>query len=117
MPDTAHITPAPTGMSVMELIHSAEALKAGGHGAAAAALYETFVAQNPEHPLLYALLFNLGVILTDNRDLNRARDVMERALEINPDFRVGPFIAWYPIKSAERRQLFADRLTSAGLPF
>ena len=86
MPDTAHITPAASSMSVMELIQSAEALKAGGHGAAAVALYETFVAQTPDHPLLYALLFNLGVILTDNRDLNRAREVMERALEVNPDF-------------------------------
>jgi predicted O-linked N-acetylglucosamine transferase (SPINDLY family) len=92
MPDTAQITPPAQGpgqgqgMSVMELIQSAEALKAGGHIAAAAALYETFVAQNPDHPLLYALLFNFGVILTDNRDLNRARDVMERALEANPDF-------------------------------
>ncbi|CAM3120356.1 O-linked N-acetylglucosamine transferase, SPINDLY family protein [Asticcacaulis taihuensis] len=86
MPDTAHIAPAAPGMSVMELIQSAEALKAGGHAAAAVALYETFVAQNPDHPLLYALLFNLGVILTDHRDLNRAREVMERALEVNPDF-------------------------------
>ncbi|MFT4076375.1 MAG: tetratricopeptide repeat protein [Asticcacaulis sp.] len=86
MPDTAQTPPPPKGMSVMELIQSAEALKAAGHTAAAAALYETFVAQNPDHPLLYALLFNFGVILTDNRDLNRAREVMERSIAVNPDF-------------------------------
>ncbi|MBW8882821.1 MAG: tetratricopeptide repeat protein, partial [Asticcacaulis sp.] len=73
-------------MSVMELIQAAEHLKQAKQGRAAAALYESYVAQNPDHPLLYALLFNLGVILTDENDLNRAREVMERCLEVNPDF-------------------------------
>ncbi|WP_031238208.1 O-linked N-acetylglucosamine transferase, SPINDLY family protein [Asticcacaulis sp. AC466] len=73
-------------MTVMELIQSAEALKAAGQEAGAIALYNQFLAQNPDHPLLYALLFNLGVILTDAGDLAQARDVMERVVDLNPDF-------------------------------
>ncbi|WP_349320056.1 tetratricopeptide repeat protein [Asticcacaulis sp. MM231] len=90
MPDTAQIKPAETSggqaMSVMELIQTAEALKSSGQEMSAIALYDQFVANNPDHPLLYALLFNLGVILTDARDLHRAREVMERVVEIAPDF-------------------------------
>lgn len=73
-------------MSVMELIQAAEQLKQARQGRAAATLYESFIAQNPETPLLYALLFNQGVILTDEGDLEGARQVLERCLEVNPDF-------------------------------
>ncbi len=86
MPDIAEITPPATSMSVMELIQAAEQYKSAAQAGTAIALYETFAEQNPEHPLLYAMLFNLGVILTDTKALDRARVVMERAIELNPDF-------------------------------
>ena len=73
-------------MSVMELIQAAEHHKQANQGRAAIALYESFIDQHPDHQLLYALLFNLGVILTDEGELERARVVMERCLDVNPDF-------------------------------
>ena len=73
-------------LSVMELIQGAEALRAQGDMPAVIELYDTFVAHNADHPLLYAVLFNMGVTLTDAGDVARARAALERALEIKPDF-------------------------------
>ncbi len=73
-------------MSVMELIQAAEHQKQANQGRAAIALYESFIDQHADHQLLYALLFNLGVILTDEGELERARVVMERCMDVNPDF-------------------------------
>ena len=76
-------------MSVIELIEQAETLKKSGDAAAAIALYEAYIDQHADHHLLYALLFNLGVILTDDHQLERARSVMERVIEVNPEFDSG----------------------------
>ena len=73
-------------LSVMELIQAAEALRQDGDMAAVLELYDTFVAHNGDHPLLYAVLFNMGVTLTDTGDVQRARQALERAIEIKPDF-------------------------------
>ena len=73
-------------LSVMELIQSADALRHDGDMAAVLELYDTFVTHNADHPLLYAVLFNMGVTLTDTGDVQRARAALERAIEIKPDF-------------------------------
>ena len=73
-------------LSVMELIQNADALRAEGDMAAVLELYDTFVTHNGDHPLLYAVLFNMGVTLTDTGDVQRARQALERAIEIKPDF-------------------------------
>ncbi|MDC7685126.1 tetratricopeptide repeat protein [Asticcacaulis sp. BYS171W] len=73
-------------MTVIDLIQAAEALRLRGDPGAAAALYEGFIADQPDEPLIYALQFNLGVLLTDAGALDRARDALEQAIDLNPDF-------------------------------
>jgi predicted O-linked N-acetylglucosamine transferase (SPINDLY family) len=73
-------------LSVPDLIRAVELLKHGGQDQAAIALYATWVDHNPEHPLLYAVLFNYAVALSDAERLDAARQRLERAIELNPDF-------------------------------
>jgi predicted O-linked N-acetylglucosamine transferase (SPINDLY family) len=73
-------------LTVMELIGLAESYKGTGEASALVSLYETFIAHNGSDPLLYAVLFNYGVILGDINELIRGRDVLERAIALNPDF-------------------------------
>src|SRR6478609_208158 len=73
-------------LSVPDLIRAVELLKQGGQLAAASALYATWVEHNPEHPLLYAVLFNYAVALSDAEQLEPARQCLERAIELNPEF-------------------------------
>ncbi|BBE71301.1 tetratricopeptide repeat protein [Oharaeibacter diazotrophicus] len=74
------------GLGVMELIRSAETLKAAGELAAVGALYGSWIQHNRDNGLLYAVLFNYAVVLTDAGDLQRARDCLEQALQLKPDF-------------------------------
>ena len=73
-------------LGVMELIRAAETLKQAGAGAAVEALYGGWVVANQDNPLLYAVLFNYAVVLSDNGDLVHARECLERAIALNPDF-------------------------------
>ncbi len=73
-------------LAVSDLIRSVELLTKAGQSQAALALYATWIDQNPEHPLLYAVLFNHSVALTDSGQLEPARAALERALALNPDF-------------------------------
>lgn len=73
-------------LSVMDLIHAAEAAAAAGGPAAALPLYEAWVAHNADNPLLYAVLFNQSVILSAAGRLEEARAALERAVALNPDF-------------------------------
>lgn len=73
-------------LSVMDLIHAAEAAAAAGGPAAALPLYAVWVAHNADNPLLYAVLFNQCVILSATGRLEEARAGLERAIALNPDF-------------------------------
>jgi tetratricopeptide (TPR) repeat protein len=48
--------------------------------------------------------------------IEEARKVGAMLLKVVPNFKVEPFVQWYPIKGAERRALMAERLLMAGLP-
>ncbi|MEI9954167.1 MAG: glycosyl transferase, partial [Pseudomonadota bacterium] len=73
-------------LSVPDLIRAVELLKQSGQSQAASALYSSWVEHNPNHPLLYAVLFNHAVTLSDAEELDAARQCLERAIELNPDF-------------------------------
>jgi predicted O-linked N-acetylglucosamine transferase (SPINDLY family) len=77
---------APRNLSVSELIQTAETLKQAGGGSRVVALYEAWIRDNPANPLLYAVLFNYGVALTESGDLATARACLERAIALNPEF-------------------------------
>ena len=72
-------------LSVMELISVADSLKAIDIGGVVE-LYDQFIVHNGEHPLLYAVLFNFGTLLTDLNMLDQAGKAFERAIALNPDF-------------------------------
>jgi len=73
-------------LSVPDLIRAVELLKQGGQMQAASALYATWVEHHADHPLLYAVLFNYAVALSDTDQLEPARTCLEHAIELNPDF-------------------------------
>lgn len=73
-------------LSVMELIRAVEEIRITRGLGDVLSLYETWISHNADNPLLYAVLFNHSVTLADCGDLNAARDCLERALLLNPDF-------------------------------
>lgn len=73
-------------MSLPELLGAAERIAQGGERTLAGELYRTWVQHNPDHPLLYAVYFNYGVVLTDNGELNDAKAALEEAIRLNPSF-------------------------------
>jgi predicted O-linked N-acetylglucosamine transferase (SPINDLY family) len=73
-------------LSVPDLIRAVELLRHSGQTQAAGALYATWIAHNPENPLLYAVLFNYAVALSDAEQLEAARQSLERAIALNPEF-------------------------------
>ncbi len=78
-------------LSVADLIRTADTLKQSNQAQSVTALYSTWIRNNEDHPLLYAVLFNYGVTLTDAGQLQEARECLERAIKINPDF-LPPYI-------------------------
>lgn len=78
--------PAGLGMGVVDLIKAAEALKLAGSDAAVSALYATWIQHNREDPLLYAILFNYSVVLSDLGDLERAKLCLEQSIGLKADF-------------------------------
>ncbi len=74
------------GLGIFELIRAAETLKASGEHAAAEMLYAGWVRGNPDDPLLYAVLFNEAVLLSESGKLTAARECLERTLALKPDF-------------------------------
>src|SRR5258708_1768872 len=73
-------------LTIVELIQAAEALKASGQVDLGAELYQQWIALNQGSPLLYAIHFNYSVLLTARGDLAGARDALECALAVKPDF-------------------------------
>jgi len=72
--------------SVAELIRTAETLKQSGQVHSLDTLYATWIEHNQDNPLLYAVLFNYSVTLADAGKLVPARELLERAVAINPEF-------------------------------
>ncbi|HYP86576.1 MAG TPA: hypothetical protein VEQ59_00445, partial [Polyangiaceae bacterium] len=78
--------PSAQELGVPDLIRAVELLKQADQGAAASALYATWIEHNGAHPLLYAVLFNYSVTLSDAEQLEAARGCLERAIALNADF-------------------------------
>ncbi|RAI43526.1 glycosyl transferase [Rhodoplanes roseus] len=75
-----------SAFGVMDLIRASETLKQSGQHRAAESLYAGWIQGNPEDPLLYAVLFNYSVLLTESGDLAQAGDCLRRAIALNPEF-------------------------------
>ena len=84
--NAALIRPTAQELGVPDLIRAVELLRQGGQSQASSALYATWIEHNPEHPLLYAVLFNHAVTLSDAEQLEPARQCLQRAIELNADF-------------------------------
>jgi predicted O-linked N-acetylglucosamine transferase (SPINDLY family) len=78
-------------LNITELFGCAEQLKAGGEQKLGVELYKIWLAHNPNDPLLYAIYFNYGVALSESNDLPGAKEALEKAIELNPDF-IPPYI-------------------------
>jgi predicted O-linked N-acetylglucosamine transferase (SPINDLY family) len=72
--------------SVADLIRTADTLRQSGQPDSARTLYATWVQHNQDNPLLYAILFNYSVMLSDSGQLAEARECLERAVALSPDF-------------------------------
>ncbi len=73
-------------LSVSDLIRTTETFKQSGQLASIEAAYAAWVAANPNDPLLYAVLFNYSIALTDTGKLETAKECLERAIALNADF-------------------------------
>lgn len=73
-------------LSVPDLIRAVEVLKQSGQAHAVGALYASWIQQHPSDPLLYAVLFNYSVVLSETEQLDAARQCLERAIALNADF-------------------------------
>ena len=73
-------------LSVLDLVKTAELLKQTGPAGAVEALYSTWIQHNPEHPTLFAVLFNYSVVLSDAGNLAAAEECLTRLIALNPDF-------------------------------
>jgi predicted O-linked N-acetylglucosamine transferase (SPINDLY family) len=82
----AAIQSAARTISVADLINTAETLKAVGQNQQVENLYATWIEHNRDNPLLYAVLFNYSVVLSDAGKIALAKATLEQALRVNPDF-------------------------------
>jgi len=78
-------------LSVSDLIRTAETLKQSNQADSVLTLYSAWISHNEDHPLLHAVLFNYSVALTDAGQLIAARECLEKAVLLNPDF-IPPYI-------------------------
>ena len=74
------------GLSVPDLIRTTETFKQSGQLASVEAAYAAWVASHPQDPLLYAVLFNYSVALTDSGKILEAQQALEQAIGLSPDF-------------------------------
>jgi predicted O-linked N-acetylglucosamine transferase (SPINDLY family) len=73
-------------LSVADLVRIADLLKSDTPPSAIENLYATWIGHNADHPMLFAVLFNHAVLLTDIGQLDAARDTLTRCAELNPGF-------------------------------
>jgi predicted O-linked N-acetylglucosamine transferase (SPINDLY family) len=83
---SAVIQSAARNFSVPDLIRTVEMLKQSGQANQVESLYATWVQHNQDNPLLYAVLFNYSVVLSDTGKMTAARECLERAISLNPEF-------------------------------
>jgi predicted O-linked N-acetylglucosamine transferase (SPINDLY family) len=83
---TAIVQSMARNLSVPDLIRTTETLKQSGQANSVETLYATWIQHNQDNPLLYAVLFNYSVTLSDSGKLNPARECLERAIALNPEF-------------------------------
>jgi len=73
-------------LSVSDLIRTADVLRQSGQTNSVENLYAVWIQCNHDDLLLYAVLFNYAVTLSDAGKLQTARECLERALSLQPDF-------------------------------
>lgn len=73
-------------LNVLELIQAVEQIRLSAGVGGARLLYETWIAHKADDPLLYAVLFNYSVTLSDAGTFEAAQEALERSLELKPDF-------------------------------
>ncbi len=73
-------------LTAMDLATAAPLVRHNAGPAGVKQLYETWLAHNEEDTLIYAVLFNYGVFLTDIGDIAGARTCLDRAIALKPDF-------------------------------
>lgn len=73
-------------LSVMELLSVADRLAKTEERQFIVTLYKTWIERNPGSPLLYAIYFNYGVVLSGQNDFAGAKDALKEAIRLNPDF-------------------------------
>jgi predicted O-linked N-acetylglucosamine transferase (SPINDLY family) len=83
---TVAIDSAARNLTIADLIRTAEVLKQSGQTLAMETLYGTWIEHNASDPLLYAVLFNYAVVLSDSGKAEAARAALERAITLNGDF-------------------------------
>jgi predicted O-linked N-acetylglucosamine transferase (SPINDLY family) len=66
-------------------------LKQSGKTDSVQALYATWIFHNQDNPLLFAVLFNYSVTLSDAGQLDAAQNCLQKAIAINPEF-IPPYI-------------------------
>jgi predicted O-linked N-acetylglucosamine transferase (SPINDLY family) len=69
-------------MKIEQLMQNAESLKKDGHAQKAMFLYKVWIV-NTKSPSLFAALFNWGVMLSENDDLNGAEMAYRQCLKLN----------------------------------
>jgi len=78
-------------LTAMELAHAVQLVGATAGPAGVKRLYDGWIEHNEDDQLLYAVLFNYAVFLTDLGDLNGAKTLLDRAIALKPDF-MPPYI-------------------------
>lgn len=77
--------------SVTAVFEAAGRLSAAGNDAGAIQTYQQWLADHGDSPLAYAVLFNLGVLQADSKQLAAAEQSYRAALRLKPDFLQATF--------------------------
>ena len=86
---SAMISPMAQELDVPDLIRAVEVLKSSGQTQAVVALYAAWITAHPTHPLLYAVLFNYAVTLSDHEQLEA---IASRVLVFSRGRQIGELI-------------------------
>ncbi|MFM2045423.1 MAG: hypothetical protein RLY86_3999 [Pseudomonadota bacterium] len=73
-------------MTFADLFAAVASLTRAGDAQAVIGLYRTWIAANPADPAVHAAHFNLGVLLSDQADLQGALLAFNEAIRVKPDF-------------------------------
>lgn len=77
--------------SVADLLGAVDTLAKAKEAGLVIELYKIWIRHNQTNPLLYAIQFNFGVVLSDSGDLPGAREAFSAATTLNPAF-LPPYI-------------------------